>query len=389
MQTHVLADGPEPPAGQLANRVSISGYDDLEVLRRFATSVDVATYEFENIPSSTIDAVAGFCPVRPGRSALVTAQDRLVEKSFLRDIGIDVAPFVGIENRSELLDAAKAIGFPAILKSRRFGYDGKGQARLRTVHDIDRAMNVVGNKPALLEQHVAFDLEISVIGARAIGGTKVCFGPGENVTRTEFFERPAFLQGFQSSSKIAQSRFPRRSWTSSTMSESSGSSSLSRVRTCSSTNLRPVSIIPATGHKTDALSISLSNTSGPFVTGRSATQGDTPMSQWSTLSVRKSLRCRNLLERAIMQSICTARPKPGQAKDGSCQQDFANLGQLTVCDGVHPRSVTDVPDLISLRFAAREKPSLMAIFTVPPVMDKITGYCSTAHCTRTGSGATR
>ncbi len=181
MQTHVLADGPEPPAGQLANRVSISGYDDLEVLRRFATSVDVATYEFENIPSTTIDAVAGFCPVRPGRSALVTAQDRLVEKSFLRDIGIDVAPFVGIENRSELLDAAKAIGFPAILKSRRFGYDGKGQARLRTVHDIDRAMNAVSNKPALLEQHVAFDLEISVIGARAIGGTKVCFGPGENI----------------------------------------------------------------------------------------------------------------------------------------------------------------------------------------------------------------
>ena len=181
MRTHVFADGPDPPAGQLANQVSISGYDDIEMLRRFATSVDVATYEFENIPSSTIDAVSGFCPVRPGRSALVTSQDRLVEKSFLRDSGIDVAPFVGIDNRSELLDAAKAIGFPAILKSRRFGYDGKGQARLRTVHDIERAMNAVGNKPALLEQHVAFDLEISVIGARAIRGTMVCFGPGENV----------------------------------------------------------------------------------------------------------------------------------------------------------------------------------------------------------------
>lgn len=181
MRTHVFADGPDPPAGQLANRVSISGYDDLEMLHRFATTVDVATYEFENIPSSTIDAVAGFCPVRPGRSALVTSQDRLVEKSFLRDIGIDVAPFVGIENRNELLDAAKAIGFPAILKSRRLGYDGKGQARLRAVHDIERAMNAVGNKPALLEQHVAFDLEISVIGARAIRGTKVCFCPGENV----------------------------------------------------------------------------------------------------------------------------------------------------------------------------------------------------------------
>ena len=181
MRTHVLADGPDPPAGQLANRVSISRYNDLEKLRRFAKSVDVATYEFENIPASTIDAVAGFCPVRPGRSALVASQDRLVEKSFLRDIGVDVAPFVGIENRSELLDAAKAIGFPAILKSRRLGYDGKGQARLRTVHDVERAMNAVGNKPAILEQHVAFDLEISVIGARAVRGSKVCYNPGENV----------------------------------------------------------------------------------------------------------------------------------------------------------------------------------------------------------------
>lgn len=181
MRTHVFADGSDPPAGQLANRVSISGYDDLEMLRRFATNVDVVTYEFENIPSSAIDALAGTCPVRPGRRALVTSQDRLVEKTFLRDIGVDVVPFVGIEDRSELLDAAKVIGFPAILKSRRLGYDGKGQARLRAVHDIERAMNAVGNKPALLEQLVAFDLEISVIGARATRGTKVCFGPGENV----------------------------------------------------------------------------------------------------------------------------------------------------------------------------------------------------------------
>ena len=181
MRTHVLADEPDPPAGQLANRVSIADYDDIEMLRRFAVSVDVITFEFENIPSSAIDSVAGICPVRPGRPALVTSQDRLIEKSFLGDIGIDVAPFVGIECRDELLDAAKTVGFPAVLKSRRFGYDGKGQVRIRSVHDVERALKAVGNKPAILEQHVAFDLEISVIGARTTGGTKVCFDPGENV----------------------------------------------------------------------------------------------------------------------------------------------------------------------------------------------------------------
>ena len=180
-RTHVFADGPDPPAGQLANQVSIADYDDVEALRRFAVSVDVITYEFENIPSSTIDSVTGTCPVRPGRTALFTSQDRLIEKSFLRDIGIDVAPFVGIESRKELLDAAKIVGFPAILKSRRFGYDGKGQARLRTVHDVARALNSVGNKPAILERQIAFDMEISVIGARTVGGTMVCFDPGENV----------------------------------------------------------------------------------------------------------------------------------------------------------------------------------------------------------------
>ncbi len=181
MRTHVFADMPDPPAGQLANRVSIADYDDAEMLRRFAIGVDVITFEFENIPSSTIDLVAGACAVRPGRPALVTSQDRLIEKSFLRSIGIDVASFVGIESRNELLDAAKTIGFPAVLKTRRFGYDGKGQVRLRNVHDVARGLKAVGNKPAILEQHVAFDLEISVIGARTIGGTKVCFDPGENV----------------------------------------------------------------------------------------------------------------------------------------------------------------------------------------------------------------
>ncbi len=181
LRTHVFADGSDPPAGQLANTVTVADYGDGDALQRFANHVDVVTYEFENIPASTVETIAETCPVRPGLTALVTSQDRLIEKSFLRDIGIDVAPFADIGSEEDLSRAIDTIGLPAILKTRRFGYDGKGQFRLRSTGDVERALREIGQQPAIIEQQVSFDREISVIAARAVDGTSVCYDPGENV----------------------------------------------------------------------------------------------------------------------------------------------------------------------------------------------------------------
>ena len=101
-------------------------YDDLDALKSFAASCDVITYEFENIPTDTLDALEGGAPIRPGRLALATSQDRLVEKEFLEGLGLTVAPFANVESGEDLAAAMVKLGTPSILKTRRFGYDGKG-----------------------------------------------------------------------------------------------------------------------------------------------------------------------------------------------------------------------------------------------------------------------
>ncbi|WP_204113330.1 5-(carboxyamino)imidazole ribonucleotide synthase [Shimia biformata] len=182
-RTHIFEPGANPPAAHVCDRVTTAGYDDLDALRGFAASVDVVTYEFENIPTDALDVLEAHVPIRPNREALRVSQDRMTEKEFLRDLGLKTAPFAAVDTRDDLVAAIDAIGTPAILKTRRFGYDGKGQARLNSKDDIDTAIADMAGAPSILEGFVDFSHEVSVIAARGIDGEVACFDPGENVHR--------------------------------------------------------------------------------------------------------------------------------------------------------------------------------------------------------------
>ncbi|NOD84175.1 5-(carboxyamino)imidazole ribonucleotide synthase [Ruegeria sp. HKCCD6119] len=181
--SHIYEPGANPPAGQVADRVTTAAYDDADALKAFADAVDVITYEFENIPTEALDILEAHRPIRPGREALRVSQDRLTEKTFLQGLGLKTAPFADITDLDSLNAAIEEIGTPAILKTRRFGYDGKGQARLRTPRDAEAALADMAGAPALLEGFVDFSHEVSIIAARGLDGQVACFDPGENVHR--------------------------------------------------------------------------------------------------------------------------------------------------------------------------------------------------------------
>jgi len=182
-KSHIFEPGANPPAGQVADNVTTAPYADLDALANFAKSVDVITFEFENIPAEALDAVEKLRPVLPARNALATSQDRIIEKAFLSGLGLHVAPYANVETAEDLTAAVTAVGAPSILKTRRFGYDGKGQARLKTTDDAQAAWNALGNTPSVLEGFIDFSHEVSVIGARSQSGEVVCYDPGENVHR--------------------------------------------------------------------------------------------------------------------------------------------------------------------------------------------------------------
>jgi len=180
---HVFEPGALPPAGQVSNQITTATYDDHAALTAFAKTCDVVTFEFENIPTAALDVIEAHAPIHPGREALRISQDRLTEKTFLQSLGLQVAPFADVPD-SDAMDLAVAqIGAPAILKTRRFGYDGKGQARLHTPEDAAAALADMNGAPAILEGFVDFSHEVSVIAARSPAGDVACFDPGENVHR--------------------------------------------------------------------------------------------------------------------------------------------------------------------------------------------------------------
>lgn len=181
LKCHIFEPGAEPPATQVAHAVTTAAYEDQAALQRFARSVDVVTYEFENIPTAALDTVEAIAPIRPGREALRVSQDRLTEKTFLQGLGLTVAPFADVSDAASLDAALAAIGVPSILKTRRFGYDGKGQARIMSMDDAGPAFKDMAGQPAVLEGFVNFSHEVSVIAARSSDGAVACFDPGENV----------------------------------------------------------------------------------------------------------------------------------------------------------------------------------------------------------------
>ena len=174
LRCHIFEPG-AAPAGDVAWRVTTAPYEDEAALRAFAHSVDVITYEFENVPTSALDLLESLRPIRPGRRALAVSQDRLTEKTFLTDIGLTVAPFADVPDQGALDDAIARIGRPSILKTRRMGYDGKGQVR------IGEGPADWTGAPSVLEGFVNFTAEISVIIARGTDGQVAAFDPGLNV----------------------------------------------------------------------------------------------------------------------------------------------------------------------------------------------------------------
>lgn len=180
-RTCIFEPGADCPAAHVSASHIAASYEDAEALTRFAEAVDVITYEFENIPTSALDIVEAITPVRPGREALRVSQDRLTEKTYLAAMGLNVAPFAPVQTAQDLSDAIATIGLPAILKTRRLGYDGKGQARIMSPDEADQALADMAGAPAILEGFVDFTHEVSVIGARGLMGDVACFDPGENV----------------------------------------------------------------------------------------------------------------------------------------------------------------------------------------------------------------
>ncbi len=179
----IYEPGANPPAADVAHAVTTASYSDEAALRAFAAGVDVITYEFENIPTAALDVLEALRPIRPGRMALATSQDRLLEKAFLTGLGIACAPYAAVNSLADLEAAIAVVGVPSILKTTRLGYDGKGQVRLRSLADAGAAWEAMNGAPAVLEGFIEFSHEVSVIAARGLDGSVACYDPGQNVHR--------------------------------------------------------------------------------------------------------------------------------------------------------------------------------------------------------------
>ncbi|MHA1548665.1 MAG: 5-(carboxyamino)imidazole ribonucleotide synthase [Alphaproteobacteria bacterium] len=177
---HIYCPERRSPAFAVAAARTVAAYDDQAALRAFAESVDVVTLEFENIPAATVQALAARVPVRPGVRSLTIAQDRLAEKQLMLDLGIKVPSFAPVNTLPDIYSALARTGRPARLKTRRLGYDGKGQSLIRQGDDPSNAWRAVGEAPSLLESHVAFEREISVVLARTADGATQAFDIAEN-----------------------------------------------------------------------------------------------------------------------------------------------------------------------------------------------------------------
>ncbi len=180
IESLVLDPVQDAVAGRVARHLA-ADWDDAAALEELA-ACDVVTYEFENVPAATVEALARRVPVHPSPAALAISGDRIHEKRLFRDLGIETAPFAPVESRSTLEEKlaggalAPEIGLPAILKTRRFGYDGKGQAVLRTLDDVGDAWDRLGGRPLIVEGFVPFDREISIAAVRGRDGA-VAFWP--------------------------------------------------------------------------------------------------------------------------------------------------------------------------------------------------------------------
>ncbi len=179
---HVYSDNPDTPATRVAAYSEFGDYGDCEKVRVFAKNVDVLTYEFENVPAQSAKAAESVTRLYPGSNALDTAQDRLTEKTFIsKTAGVPVTPFYDIKTVSDVKQLLEKIEPPIVLKTRRFGYDGKGQVIVRNLADADSAFTSLGDNPLIAEAFISFRREVSVIAARSASGETASYPLIENV----------------------------------------------------------------------------------------------------------------------------------------------------------------------------------------------------------------
>lgn len=195
-RVHTFSPATDTPTGQVADFETSADYLDLEQVEKFARSVDVVTFEFENVPSRAVEIAAGFVEVYPKGEVLHTAQNRLREKTFLSENNFPVAPFRHVKIIEDLYHAAGEIGLPAVLKTAGFGYDGKGQAKIKATGDIEPAFENLKGNEAILEAFVDFEKEVSVVAARDQKGNFAHYGVIENAHENHILDlsfAPAFV----------------------------------------------------------------------------------------------------------------------------------------------------------------------------------------------------
>lgn len=181
MKTHIYCPDSNSPAFEVAGNKTIAEYTDTTALKTFAKSVDIMTYEFENVPAETAKHIVRFVPLAPNEKALSISQDRLLEKQFLQSLNIEISKFEPVKSPSSLQSALSSIGTPAVLKTTRLGYDGKGQRIIKSAKDAEQAYAELAGVELVLEAFVPFEMEISIIIARNEDGKTATFDPAQNV----------------------------------------------------------------------------------------------------------------------------------------------------------------------------------------------------------------
>ncbi|MGN6150213.1 MAG: 5-(carboxyamino)imidazole ribonucleotide synthase, partial [Rhizomicrobium sp.] len=189
LKVHVYSDVADAPAFQVCDAHTVAAYEDEAALAKFASVCDAVTYEFENVPAKAAAVLATIKPTNPNAKALAVAQDRFDEKSFVTALGLKTAPFAAVNSADDAASAFTKIGGPAVLKTRRFGYDGKGQAKVKSAEECKAAFASFQSAPSILEGFVTFDFEASVVAVRAADGTFAAYDPAENIHENHILAR--------------------------------------------------------------------------------------------------------------------------------------------------------------------------------------------------------
>ncbi|MEM8625883.1 MAG: 5-(carboxyamino)imidazole ribonucleotide synthase [Pseudomonadota bacterium] len=199
LHAHIFDPAADGPAAEVARQQTVAAFDDETALSAFARQVDVATFEFENVPASVAEILGRHTLVRPNIRAFAIAQDRIEEKRFFESIGIACAPWAEVNGPADIAEALTRTGAASILKTRRLGYDGKGQAAVEGVEAAENAWAAIGAQPAILEARVPFVAELSVIVARGPDGVTVAYDPGRNTHENGILRRTVVPSGLPAS----------------------------------------------------------------------------------------------------------------------------------------------------------------------------------------------